>query len=472
MRSLIHCIGWGILYGISFIIPPYSLPLFSFLCRISVSSIALIKLMDSLYRSSSISQAFLKGWLFSSASFVVSLSGIYSAFQLVHQFWLYIPCLLFLGIGLGLLTGFTCIIPQWGARKNKFIFSILFAGSFVFGEFFRGHFIIPFPWNFLSHIFSFDESYIALCLIQCVKFLSIYSLSLIWLLFLGSIFYGEIKWIGLMMTSLIGIFIFGHFQLIRPIPRDPSPIRILIVQPNTPQAIKLAPEFNDFILKNTCQLTLKAQKEIKEPCDLIIWPETAVTHMMSERSTVLPVIQKCIKGKSILVFGADRTENNTESKQVIWHNSMYVVSPHKIIDIYDKIELLPFGEYIPYRDFFPAYLNRFIKGVDCTPGVSKEIKINSELSFHPLICSESIYTRSLSKNALFTLQILNDGWFNSSILWQHLAADRLRTIESRRPTVRVSNNGISGLITATGQLKKMLSIGQSQYGIITISHAR
>lgn len=472
MRSLIHCIGWGILYGISFIIPPYSLPLFSFLCRISVSSIALIKLMDNLYQTSSIFQAFLKGWMFNAASCIVAFSGIYTTFQQNYPSWLYIPSLLSLGLALGLLASGPYIIAPWGAKKNRFIFSISFVSAFVLGEFLRSHyFIVPFPFNFFSHLFSFDDTHIALCLIQCVKFLSIYALSILWLLFLGSIFYGGIKWIGVTMTSLIGIFIFGHFQLTRPVAKDPSPIRILIVQPNIPQVMKRVPYWHDVILETTCQLTLQAQKNVKEPCDLIIWPECSIQQFISKDSKIVPMIQKYIKGKSLLVFGADRVENST-SNPFIWYNSMYVVSSHKIIDIYDKTKLLPFGEYIPYLRFLSNYLACARDTVNCTPGTPKEIKVNSKLIFHPVICVESIYKYSLSKDALFTVEILNDAWFNLPILWQHLAAARLRTVESGRPTVRVSNTGISGLITAKGELKNMLPIGETQYGVITIPHVR
>jgi apolipoprotein N-acyltransferase len=134
---------------------------------------------------------------------------------------------------------------------------------------------------------------------------------------------------------------------------------------------------------------------------------------------------------------------------------MYIITKDKIIDVYDKTKLLPFGEYLPLRRFIPSIILRLLgnglwSGTDGIAGEMREIMIG-KYAVLPRICSESFFKYEV-KNARWIVQILNDGWFGNSIKAQHLAIDRLRVAQVRLPMVRVSNNGISAVIDRSGRV--------------------
>jgi apolipoprotein N-acyltransferase len=180
-----------------------------------------------------------------------------------------------------------------------------------------------------------------------------------------------------------------------------------------------------------------------------------VPWLISDNSEQVYLLQSAIKSPdTILIFGADRIDGSSkgweEGSDKVWYNSMYVVSKNKILNIYDKVKLLPFGEYVPFHKFFPKFFNYILSGVDCSEGVAKEIPTQS-YTFLPKICSESFFKYKVGE-AKWIVQILNDGWFGPSLRAQHLAIDRLRVVQANLPLVRVSNNGISAVLDLSAKI--------------------
>ena len=156
------------------------------------------------------------------------------------------------------------------------------------------------------------------------------------------------------------------------------------------------------------------------------------------------------------------------SNKDMYFNSLSIFDHNlNLIENYNKVNLVPFGEFLP----FEAFLNKlglntitnnfgsFTKGND-----RKVISLNSEnelqtLKFLPLICYEIIYTGNLTKNLdyNFILNISEDGWFGKSIgPKQHFAHSLFRAIETGKYVVRSANNGMTAIINPLGEIEKKL----------------
>lgn len=467
MTPSLKCSLYGILYGLCFS-PPLSqkFQFFSFLLRITIASIGLIGLMRIQKISSHPKIAFYSGFCFGFSFIFISLFGIYKAFFIVHQSLLFLPCLSFLAAMWGGFLGliflgqrfFLIKIKKNEAEETLPIFALSFLACWFLFEYGRSLLFFAFPWNLTSHLFCFENITLAQIFIQIVHPCGLYLLSTLWCLFLISFFCSSSKALKILSSLLlICIFSYGEWQLFQEPKTFIHPFKILMIQPNTSQKKKLSSENSDDILDTMITMTEESIRHSSQYPDIIIWPETAITHMLYKNPPILFKIQKCLSHeKTYLIFGADRIECLDEHQKPIWHNSMYILSQNKIEKIYDKIKLLPFGEYIPLRAIFPKFFNQILQGIDCTPGkYTQEISLGNLPPFSPKICSESMYQDKNNK-AQWILQILNDGWFALPILWQHLAVDRLRAVEANLPFIRVANTGITAYIDEKGKIKEYL----------------
>ena len=147
------------------------------------------------------------------------------------------------------------------------------------------------------------------------------------------------------------------------------------------------------------------------------------------------------------------------------YNSAYLLDPTgRYLDRYDKIHLVPFGEYIPLRTTFPFLVSLVPFDASLTAGEKQTIfQIHDEgvtLKFGVLICyedSDSELARRLRRDgADFMVNVSNDAWFGSSELDQHFVTARYRAIENRYGVIRSGNNGISGLIDPLGRAEILL----------------
>ena len=143
-----------------------------------------------------------------------------------------------------------------------------------------------------------------------------------------------------------------------------------------------------------------------------------------------------------------------------------------LIENYNKIKLVPFGEFLPFENILNKIGLKTITNNfgSFTHGENRKIiKIGdsiSELKFLPLICYEIIYTGNLSKdfNFNFILNVSEDGWFGNSIgPKQHFAQSIFRAIENGKYVLRSSNNGMSAIINPLGEIEQKIDYGVSGY---------
>lgn len=407
---------------------------------------------------------------------ITSLWGIEKAFNVVNSLIWFLPCLLaiacfwgcFMG---GILSGFQALFK----RRHKAVqweygfptFALGFSLCWLLFDVARGSWLIPFPWNLTTHLFAFENLSPALACLQVVKPFGVFFLSAAWALVLSAWFLSRSVTLRATTTLLWGgILGYGAYQLGTPPNRLEHPLQVLVVQPNVPQQRKIGRTYAEPLLDDLLDQTLEALKGLPQDPDLIVWPETSVLHFISKE--IPPKIsEKLLLSHSILAFGADRLVSTDSPNEICWYNSLFFLNDD-VCAVYDKVKLLPFGEYIPLRKHFPAFLEKRLDGVDCTPGSpQEELKIAHLPPFRPVICSEGIFSRR-GQTSAWTLQVLNDAWFQNSILWQHLAVDRVRTIESGRPLIRVGNTGVTALLDARGRIRQSLPSHKKESGVFEL----
>ncbi len=190
------------------------------------------------------------------------------------------------------------------------------------------------------------------------------------------------------------------------------------------------------------------KKIYKSNSDLLIFSENNFPFLVADKN--LTKIQEKLKNNQIVIIGGTRFEENK------YFNSLFTISKTEI-KIFDKQILVPFGEFLPFR----KYLNFLVPisgNNDFTSGKkTRSIQINNEITFIPIICYEIIFYWKLINNYNYDnnliINITNDIWFGKYLgPYQHFYHTKIRAAEFNKPIIRVSNNGISGLIDNTGDV--------------------
>ena len=260
----------------------------------------------------------------------------------------------------------------------------------------------------------------------------------------------------------------------------PTPITVAGIQPNLPVDILTHPD--EFTQRNisgmetNLKLTRDAINETpNKKADLIVWAESPLVLNYEQDETARNKLNALAKEYNAhLLFSA----LGRNGEQV--YNSVQTITPNdKALKRYDKMRLVPFGEYVPLRAvlgwFVPAMIGDFTPGNTATVNSLKlatEVSVvqneetNGEVALErttnfvkvgTFICYEAAYPnlvrQFVTNGATLLINVSDDAWFgNSAGAVQHLNHARMRAIENNRDIVRVTNSGVSALITATGEV--------------------
>ena len=223
------------------------------------------------------------------------------------------------------------------------------------------------------------------------------------------------------------------------------------MQPSIPQTAKWNPE--EFW--RNLDLHVDLSKKPGYP-DLIIWSEAALTVPYNIEPVLQTILSVFSNARQVLLTGGV-SNNNKIGDSLELYSSLIGInkSAIKIVE-YRKSHLVPFGEYMPLKDFLP--LKKITYGLtDYTEGKRESILIpNFKLVIWPLICYESIFPYEVkvsNKNVDVIINITNDAWYgNSSGPYQHFEISRMRAVENGLPLLRTGNNGISAFIDPVGRV--------------------
>lgn len=338
-------------------------------------------------------------------------------------------------------------------------------------EYARSHLLTGFPWALLGY-----SQYLNLPVIQIADITGVWGVSFLVMMVnvLIKQVIGDRLWVVgkrtkniillpiLLLTLSLG---YGYYRLyLRPKTYDLRPIRVSVVQGNIPQELKWEPEAAVFIVEKYSQLSKEAAKD--RP-DLIIWPEASSPGLLGEDTLIFEDIFSLAKTiKSPLLIGSVSKE-----RQEYFNSALLIDSSGKITERYDKIHLVPFGEYIPLKKLFP-FLKALVPIGDIAAGEKYSIfKIPNRApptqnTFSVLICFEDLFPEIsrefVKRGAGFLVNITNDAWYKkTAAAYQHFQASVFRAVENRVFLVRSANTGVSGFISPEGEI---ISLAEDKAG--------
>jgi apolipoprotein N-acyltransferase len=330
-------------------------------------------------------------------------------------------------------------------------------------EWLRGWFFIGFPWAGLGY-----SQYRFHALVQMAEVTGVYGVSAVVVLFnlvVAAVLVGRgagearrnlpaLVTLTLLLIALVGLGRWRSAQLAAAAPA--GTLRVALAQGNVAQDEKWDPAFQDETMTRYRQLTLEAARE--HPA-LIAWPETATPFFFQEpghrREEMLSLARET---RVPIVFGAPAF-HQLPGGRLQQLNRVYLVDAEgRQQGTYDKMQLVPFGEYVPFaRVLF--FVSQMVTAVgQLGAGLVPTVFQIPGGRFGALICYEGIFPgltrRFVAGGAEFLVNVTNDAWYgDTSAPYQHLAQAAFRTVENRVPMVRAANTGISAIIDSDGRIR-------------------
>lgn len=406
--------------------------------------------------------AFWRGLVWGTGHFAVGSYWILEAFYVPPaDFALLGPPIV---AGLSALLGFFPGIAAWASRRvidrwpslgGRYSRLVVLAIAWTAAEWLRGHLFTGYPWNPLGHVWAF-----ATPLLQGAALFGVYGLGMVTFLILAAPAAG---WRA-SVVALIVVGVGGYAGQMAMAPVGEGGVWIRIVQPNVPQSEKWRPENR---AGQVIKLVEMSRAAGFDRLSAVIWPETALPEIIEPGSPTLQIMAQAVPPQGLLLAGAARGTARPEDG--VWNSLLVIDRAGTIAAHYDKVHLVPLGEYIPFHKQL-APVSGFIGRGSFEEGEGRVTlqPTNGLPSFSPVICYEVIFPGAVTgpgARPQWLLNITNDGWFGlSSGPYQHLTSARLRTIEEGLPMMRAANTGISAVIDAYGRV--LASLGMQQEGII------
>ena len=426
--------------------------------------------------------AFTDGWWFGFGYFFAGLFWVGEAFLVEADVfgWLLPFAVTLLPAGPAIFFGAASAVSHrlWQPGVAGLLTtSVVFASA----EWLRGHVLTGFPWNVLGYALTGPD-----ILMQSAGLIGIYGLSLwVILIFTAPLVLAaeadvnasplQILAPGMALAALplAAATLYGAIVLAAAPATPADAARVRIVQPSVPQREKWMPEKQGEIFR--LHLDLSRRNPAGDEDDftniaLIVWPEAAMPFRPLEHPEALTAIADLLPdGGPILLSGGLRVERTGRAEQPVLNafNSLLAIDPGgRPIAIYDKIHLVPFGEYLPFQPVLEAIglqqLTRLRGGFASGPEPRPLITLAGLPPIAALICYEAIFPSAViqgSQRPGLIVNITNDGWFgNTTGPRQHLHQARVRAIEEGLPLIRAANNGISAMIDPFGRITASLDM--------------
>ena len=230
-------------------------------------------------------------------------------------------------------------------------------------------------------------------------------------------------------------------------------LKVGLVQGNVEQGQKWNPAMANEIFSRYLELSRDA---IRRGAKLVVWPESSTPFMFEENPALADAIrQLAIESQTTFLLGSDQVERGTPPR---YYNSAFLVQPNGAVGgVYRKMHLVPFGEYVPFKDVF-TFASPLVEAAgDFSEGDRVTIFRVGDGTLSTAICYEVVFPELARAAVLGGSRLLstitNDAWYGrSSAPWQHFDQARMRAIEQRRYLVRAANTGISGIIDPYGRV--------------------
>lgn len=407
------------------------------------------------------------GWWFGFGYFLAGLWWIGSAFLVeAERFaWMMPFAVTLLPAGLALFHGAAVAIATriWPESWSRVF---VLAGLLSASDWVRGHVLTGFPWNAFGYVTA-DT----LPLAQFGSVVGVYGVGAMMLALAAApalIVDGRrpaLAGLGLAAAVLAALAGWGAVRLNDTAGVVDESIMLRVIQPSIAQNEKWKPEKRLSIFRSYLGLSSSARgtDEAVTTRRVYVWPESAFPFLLTQEPEAIAEIDNMLQPGEVLIAGAIRAERNADG--VNYYNSIYgILDGGTIVDAYDKVRLVPFGEYLPLSDLLESLGLRALVNAPnpFRAGYAHTVLTTGDLPpYLPLVCYEVIFPQiagEVSGRPKWLVNLTNDAWFGDSAgPYQHFAQARFRAIEQGLPLVRSANTGISAVVDAYGRPVEVLA---------------
>ena len=403
-----------------------------------------------------------RGFLFTGGTFLAGTYWLYNSIHLVGQAPLWIALLLMLGL-VAIMGSYTALlgyaVARWGVSTGPLRWLVLLPAGWVVVEWFRGWFLSGFPWLALGY------SQLETPLRGYAPVSGVYGTSLAAALMAGAVVTlllgrraARLASIGLVLVIVVAGARLSRVEWTAP---RGTQVSVALVQGAVPQSMKWEAGQRERTLDLYAGLTAPYLGT-----DIIVWPEAALPALERDIRPFLDSLRAAARGRgSDVILGQLRRDPETGA----YFNALLALGESE--QWYDKRRLVPFGEFFPV----PAQVREWLRlmnlpysdfeaGADDQPPLAAAGE-----TLAPTICYEDAYASEqlqLVRNSSLLVNVTNDAWFGDSTApHQHLDISRMRALETGRPMLRATNDGVTALIAHDGTLTATLP--QFQAGVLT-----
>jgi apolipoprotein N-acyltransferase len=427
-------------------------------------------------RLGGIPAAALTGYWFGLGYFVPGLYWIGYAFFVDAQTFAWLTPFAVLGLPayLAIYTaiGFALARLLWTKDATRIL---ALAASLTVAEWLRGHALTGFPWNTLGYALSEP-----LPLAQTASLIGLWGMTFLTVAIFASpaVLIDRTKdrqmpWRvpAAAVALLIAMGIFGAIRLSLHPTTMVAGTKLRLMQPNLQQDAKFNYSAKAEVMKKYLSLSDRAsgpQSTGVSDATILIWPESAFPFFLTREADAMAQIADLLPKGTVLITGSVRAPDLPPGTRITRaYNSIYVIDHDgSVLAVYDKLHLVPFGEFLPYQDLMERLgfeqLTR-VQGGFIPGAVRHALPVPSAPRALPLICYEAIFPGDVAgsdERPGWIVNLTNDGWFGISTgPYQHLEQARLRAIELGLPLVRSANTGVSAVIDPVGRTIASLGLG-------------
>ena len=419
--------------------------------------------------------AALTGFCFGMGYFVPGLYWIGNAFLVDAETFAWLMPFAVLGLlaylALFHALGFALARSIWTRGPTRIL---ALAVCLTASEWLRGHALTGFPWNTFGYALSQP-----LALAQSASLIGLWGMTFLAVAIFASpaVLIDGKRWRDgwhLPAAAAAVLVLMGAFGAIRLAQHPTSLVRDLklrIMQPNLQQDVKFNYGAKADVMRRYLALSDRASGPNStgvRDTNILIWPESAFPFFLTREADAMAQIADLLAPDTVLITGSVRAPDGPRNGPITRaYNSIYVIDHDgSVLSYYDKLHLVPFGEYLPFQDLMERIgleqLTR-VQGGFIVGTARRNLEVPHAPRVLPLICYEAIFPGDISgsdERPGWIVNLTNDGWFGISTgPHQHLQQAQWRAIEQGLPLVRSANTGISAVIDPVGRIIAQLPLG-------------
>jgi apolipoprotein N-acyltransferase len=416
------------------------------------------------------------GWWFGFGYFLAGLYWIGHAFLVDARVfgWMLPIAVVALPAFMAVYTGLGVALARamWTRGPTRIL---ALAVALTISEWLRGHMLSGFPWNAFGYTLTAP-----LALAQSAALVGLWGLTFIAVaVFASPATLADDRtdtkrpWLPLLSSVVVlcALAVYGTVRLSGTPTAFVEGVRLRLMQPNLSQDEKFNYSAKQQVMNRyvaLSDLSTGPQSTGIRDVTHLIWPESAFPFFLTREADALAQIAELLPQGTVLITGGVRpAESASNPRSQRAYNSIYVIDHDgSILSVYDKVHLVPFGEYLPFQNLLERIgLMQLTKmpGGFLAGDRHRAFDVPRAPRFLPLICYEIIFPGEAvprGERPGWLLNLTNDGWFGiSSGPYQHFRQARVRAIEEGLPLVRAANTGISAVVDPVGRVIKSLPLG-------------